>query len=123
MRLAAAFLLALSLHLALSLQAAVIQGVVLDEETGNPLARTQVTLTPLPGTQAGTISVTDALAAYTTTYSGQGATGAALVSRVSGRPPATTTLCPSCKRYVFEGGGAGNPTMTARGPEVSETNG
>ena len=57
MRLAAAFLLALSLHLALSLQAAVIQGVVLDEETGNPLARTQVTLTPLPGTQAGTISI------------------------------------------------------------------
>jgi hypothetical protein len=40
-----------------SVQAAVVQGVVLDDETGNPLARTQVTLTPLPGTQAGTIAI------------------------------------------------------------------
>ena len=37
--------------------AAVLQGVVLDEETGNPLARTGVTLTPLPGTQAVTLSI------------------------------------------------------------------
>ncbi|MES1262234.1 MAG: carboxypeptidase-like regulatory domain-containing protein [Acidobacteriota bacterium] len=48
---AAAFVFAVSVH------AAVIQGVVLDEETGNPLARTLVTLTPLPGTQAGSISL------------------------------------------------------------------
>ncbi len=56
MRLYAAFFVALALH-ATVIQAAVIQGVVLDEETGNPLARTQVTLTPLPGTQAGTVSI------------------------------------------------------------------
>jgi hypothetical protein len=42
---------------ALSLQASVIQGLVLDEETGNPLARTLVTLTPLPGTPAGTVAL------------------------------------------------------------------
>lgn len=33
-------------------RAAVVEGVVLDEETGNPLARTQVSLVPLPGTPA-----------------------------------------------------------------------
>ena len=49
-------------HLALALltvsaQAAVIQGVVLDEESGNPLARTVVDLTGLPGTKAGTASI------------------------------------------------------------------
>jgi len=43
--------------LAFSIRAAVVQGVVLDEETGNPLARTLVTLTPLPGTPAGTIAL------------------------------------------------------------------
>ncbi len=37
--------------------AAIVEGVVLDEETGNPLARAQVTLTPLPGTKAGATSV------------------------------------------------------------------
>ena len=37
--------------------AAVIQGVVLDEESGNPLARTVVSLIPLPGTQAGVVSL------------------------------------------------------------------
>ena len=42
---------------ALSVRAAVIQGVVLDEETGNPLARTLVTLTPLPGTGASTVAM------------------------------------------------------------------
>jgi hypothetical protein len=51
MRLLAALLFTLSAH------AAVIQGVVLDEETGNPLARTLVTLTPLPGTQAGAVTL------------------------------------------------------------------
>jgi hypothetical protein len=45
------------LFLALTARAAVVQGVVLDEETGNPLARTQITLTPLPGTSAGTVSI------------------------------------------------------------------
>jgi hypothetical protein len=49
-------LLAVSL-LALNLSAAVIQGVVLDEESGNPLARTAVSLVPLPGAQSGMISV------------------------------------------------------------------
>ena len=49
-------LLALSL-LALSASAAVIQGVVLDEESGNPLARTTVSLLPLPGTSAGAVSI------------------------------------------------------------------
>lgn len=33
-------------------QAAVVEGVILDDETGYPLARTQVTLAPLPGTEA-----------------------------------------------------------------------
>ena len=45
-RLLAIFLLASCGH------AAVVEGVVLDEETGFPLARTQVALYPLPGTQA-----------------------------------------------------------------------
>lgn len=36
-----------------SARAAVIQGIVLDEESGHPLARTSVTLQPLPGTKAG----------------------------------------------------------------------
>jgi hypothetical protein len=40
-----------------AMQAAVIQGVVLDEESGNPLARTVVNLIPLPGAQAGTVSL------------------------------------------------------------------
>jgi hypothetical protein len=38
--------------LAVCVRAAVVEGVVLDEETGNPLARTLVTLTALPGTNA-----------------------------------------------------------------------
>jgi len=37
--------------------ATVIQGVVLDEETGNALARTSVSLIPLPGSRMGTIAV------------------------------------------------------------------
>jgi hypothetical protein len=37
--------------------AAVVEGVILDDETGNPLARTQVTLTPLPGTPAESTTV------------------------------------------------------------------
>lgn len=41
----------LAAHLA---PAAVVQGVVLDDETGNPLARATVSLIPLPGTTAGT---------------------------------------------------------------------
>jgi len=45
------------LLLAMSASAAVIQGVVLDEESGNPLARTVVNLIPLPGTQAGSVSI------------------------------------------------------------------
>jgi hypothetical protein len=38
---------------ALSVFGAVIQGVVLDEESGNPLARTFVLVSPLPGTSGG----------------------------------------------------------------------
>ena len=37
--------------------AAVVEGVVLDEESGNPLARTVVSLIPLPGTPAGVVSI------------------------------------------------------------------
>ena len=51
MRLFIAALLALSLH------AAVVQGVVLDDETGNPLARTLVLLSPLPGTPAAALTL------------------------------------------------------------------
>jgi hypothetical protein len=36
---------------AICARAAVVEGVVLDEETGSPLARTLVTLVPLPGTK------------------------------------------------------------------------
>jgi hypothetical protein len=46
-KLAALFLLGFSAS------AAVIQGVVLDDESGNPLARTIVTITPLPGSKGG----------------------------------------------------------------------
>ena len=49
-------LLALS-FLALTASAAVIQGVVLDEESGNPLARTSVFLVPLPGTRGNTVAI------------------------------------------------------------------
>jgi hypothetical protein len=38
--------------LGLTAHAAVVEGVILDEESGNPLARTQVSLIPLPGTMA-----------------------------------------------------------------------
>ncbi|HXE63407.1 MAG TPA: carboxypeptidase regulatory-like domain-containing protein [Bryobacteraceae bacterium] len=38
-------------------RAAVVEGVILDDETGNPLARTNVTLTPLPGTPAQSVTV------------------------------------------------------------------
>jgi hypothetical protein len=37
--------------------AAVVEGVILDDETGNPLARTQVTLTPLPDTRVQAVTV------------------------------------------------------------------
>lgn len=40
------------LLLTLSARAAVVEGVILDQETGNPLARTEVALMPLPGTSA-----------------------------------------------------------------------
>ncbi len=43
--------------LALTAHAAVVEGVILDEESGNPLARTQVSLIPLPGTLADTTAV------------------------------------------------------------------
>jgi hypothetical protein len=50
-RLLAIVLLAVCAH------AAVVEGVILDNETGNPLARTNVTLTPLPGTPAQEVTV------------------------------------------------------------------
>jgi hypothetical protein len=56
MRLVVLILIALSAG-PVVIQGAVIQGVVLEEETGNPLARTVVSLIPLPGTQAGSASV------------------------------------------------------------------
>jgi hypothetical protein len=43
--------------LTLTAHAAVVEGVILDEESGNPLARTQVSLTPLPGTLADVTAV------------------------------------------------------------------
>jgi hypothetical protein len=43
--------------LALTAHAAVVEGVILDEESGNPLARTEVSLIPLPGTLAETTGV------------------------------------------------------------------
>jgi hypothetical protein len=51
------FALLLTPFLAISAHAAVVEGVVLDEESGNPLARTVVTLIPLPGTPAGIVSI------------------------------------------------------------------
>ena len=42
--------------LAQTLPAATVQGAIFDEETQNPLARTSVTLTPLPGTTAPVVS-------------------------------------------------------------------
>jgi len=46
-----------ALLIAASAHAAVVEGVVLDEETGSPLARSVVTLVPLPGTSAGIVSI------------------------------------------------------------------
>ena len=51
MRLLTILLFAICAH------AAVVEGVILDDETGNPLARTNVTLTPLPGTLAQSVTV------------------------------------------------------------------
>jgi len=45
------------LSLADCARAAVVEGVVLDEETGFPLARAQVSLIPLPGTKASSTGV------------------------------------------------------------------
>jgi hypothetical protein len=50
-------ILAVPMVVAVSVQAAVVQGVVLDDETGYPLARAQITLTPLPGTQATGVAI------------------------------------------------------------------
>lgn len=49
--------LAAILLLTLRASAAVLQGIVLDEETGNPLARASVVLVPLPGTEASTVTI------------------------------------------------------------------
>ncbi|HVW08135.1 MAG TPA: carboxypeptidase regulatory-like domain-containing protein, partial [Bryobacteraceae bacterium] len=49
--------LAALLALAAALSAATVQGVIFDEETTNPIARSQVTLVPLPGTKAGSVTV------------------------------------------------------------------
>ncbi len=51
MRLAVLFLLTLKAS------AAVLQGIVLDEDTGNPLGRTSVTLTPLTGNNASVLTI------------------------------------------------------------------
>ncbi len=53
-------MLALLLLLAACAQGAVLQGVVLDDETGSPLARARVSLVPLPGTPAATTPVVTA---------------------------------------------------------------
>jgi hypothetical protein len=45
------------LALAACANAATVQGVIFDEETTNPIARSQVTLAPLPGTKAGSVTV------------------------------------------------------------------
>jgi hypothetical protein len=45
------------LLLAACLNAATVQGVVFDEETANPIARSQVSLLPLPGTQTKSVTV------------------------------------------------------------------
>ena len=37
--------------------AATVQGVIFDEETRNPLARTRVTMVPLPGNPAAAVSL------------------------------------------------------------------
>jgi hypothetical protein len=50
-------LFAAMLLFAVFAQAAVVEGVILDDETGNPLARTNVTLTPLPGTLVEPVTV------------------------------------------------------------------
>lgn len=49
--------LVLLLVLAGIARGAVLQGVVLDDDTGNPLARTSVTLTPLAGTDARSLTI------------------------------------------------------------------
>jgi hypothetical protein len=49
--------LALAALLATSVHAATLQGIIFDEETKNPLARTTVILQPLPGTRAAAASI------------------------------------------------------------------
>lgn len=43
--------------LAASISAATVQGVIFDEETSNPIARSQVTLAPLPGTKTASVTL------------------------------------------------------------------
>ncbi|HVY94635.1 MAG TPA: carboxypeptidase-like regulatory domain-containing protein, partial [Bryobacteraceae bacterium] len=49
--------LVILLALAACANAATVQGVIFDEETTNPIARSQVTLAPLPGTKAASVTV------------------------------------------------------------------
>ncbi len=49
--------LLVTLLFAVCAHAAVVEGVILDDESGNPLARTNVVLTPLPGTPAQEVTV------------------------------------------------------------------
>ena len=43
--------------LAACVKAATVQGVIFDEETANPIARSQVSLVPLPGTKTKSVTV------------------------------------------------------------------
>lgn len=45
------------LVLAASMNAATVQGVIFDEETSNPIARSQVSLVPLPGTKTKSVTL------------------------------------------------------------------
>ncbi len=45
------------LALAIYVHAATVQGVIFDEETSNPIARSQVSLVPLPGTQTKSVTL------------------------------------------------------------------
>ncbi|HEU5022842.1 MAG TPA: carboxypeptidase regulatory-like domain-containing protein [Bryobacteraceae bacterium] len=49
--------LAALLVLAACVNAATVQGVIFDEETANPIARSEVSLVPLPGTKTKTVTV------------------------------------------------------------------
>ena len=98
-------LFAVTLLFAVCAHAAVVEGVILDDETGNPLARTNVTLTPLPGTLAQEVTERT------------GGRGASVILSVR---PGWYVLRATRRGYAPSEDGASKPGRLGRAFEVAE---